>query len=120
MNRTFDKFTFMNEVILGDKVLLKQLVTLFLRKYPEGMDGMERALAGKDLREIEHAAHSLKNLVGNFFANKALELSERLETGVRGGSLEGADDIWHQLKPEMHLLRDDLKKLLEDNSGTDA
>lgn len=84
--------------------------------YPDSIDQTERALANRDIKALGDAAHNLKNLVGNFCADRIWELAEQLENATRSGSLSGTGEIWQELKCRAEELHGELKELLLERS----
>jgi HPt (histidine-containing phosphotransfer) domain-containing protein len=76
----------------GDVDLLREITNIFLAEYPALIGDIQEAVASRDARKLERAAHSLKGSVANFGAQGAVDASYRLETIGRRGLLEEAPD----------------------------
>jgi PAS domain S-box-containing protein len=93
------------ERVAGDRVLLAELVRLFLGEYPGWVADLRRGLEVGDAGAVKRAAHNLKSCLGNFGARVAFEQALRVETIGRGGSLAGADEACRALEQSLERLR---------------
>lgn len=81
-----------------DPSLLDELIDLFLDDAPKQIEGVESALAGRDIEGVERAAHTLKSSSANLGALGLSELCFDLERLGREGTLEGAQGIFERLR----------------------
>ena len=95
----------------NDLELLKEIADLFLETCPGMMAEIEKALAEKDAKALERAAHALKGSVSNFFAREAVEAALRLETMGRNGDLEGGEEAFRDLEEKIAGLKPALSDL---------
>jgi len=93
------------EVVDGDVELLKELVTLFLKNFPDNLAQIRDGLARSDTNVVERAAHSLKGSVSNFGAMRAFEAAYRLEVLGREGRLGEVESALSKLDEELNLLK---------------
>jgi HPt (histidine-containing phosphotransfer) domain-containing protein len=89
----------------GDRELLAQMVELFLEECPRYLSAITEAVSRRDVKALEQAAHSMKSVVGNFAAQKALEAARELEAVARSGDLAGAEKAHHSLQQEIERLK---------------
>jgi HPt (histidine-containing phosphotransfer) domain-containing protein len=66
---------------------------------------LQEAVSNCDSKALEHAAHALKGLVGEFYARPAFEAALRLETSGRNGNLEGIEEEYDVFKTEIERLK---------------
>jgi PAS domain S-box-containing protein len=93
------------ERIGGDRELLAELVAIFGQECPLLIGEMREALARRDSRVLERAAHSLKGAVGNFGAQSAFAAARELEALARTGDMERAEGALAALLKEIEQLR---------------
>jgi signal transduction histidine kinase/AmiR/NasT family two-component response regulator/HPt (histidine-containing phosphotransfer) domain-containing protein len=63
----------------GDEELFSEVIELFLVSCPRLMSNIKNAITSEDSEALGFAVHTLKGVVGNFWAQAALEATERLE-----------------------------------------
>jgi HPt (histidine-containing phosphotransfer) domain-containing protein len=95
----------------GDLELLKEIAALFLDEYPRALDDIHKALAIRDAKLLEHAAHGLKGSVANFSATAAEEAAFQLEQLGRAQKLDQAPEIISTLEQALALLQAELASL---------
>ncbi len=88
----------------GDRELLCELISLFLQDTPRRLAELRAALAKRDCRAVEHAAHSIKGSVSNFAAAAGVDAARRLEGMGRSGDLTGGDRAFATLVEEIERL----------------
>jgi signal transduction histidine kinase/DNA-binding response OmpR family regulator len=92
-------------MIDGDQELFQELVTLFMSESTELLEQIHVAMAQRDLKALERAAHSLKGSVGAFRAEPAVRVAQRLEDLARRGSFEEVETICETLVVEVDRLK---------------
>ncbi len=97
----------------GDSELLHELVGLFLDSYPAKLAEIREAVARRDPRALERAAHALKGSVSTFGASAAFEIALRLETLALEGDLTLAEAVFAELKAEIERLTHALAAMVE-------
>jgi PAS domain S-box-containing protein len=93
------------EITGDDGDLLAELIETFLREVPLLLDGARRALQLGQPDEVRRAAHTLKSNGATIGAIGFSELSRRLESLARSGTLEGAADLVARLEAEYETVR---------------
>jgi two-component system sensor histidine kinase/response regulator len=93
----------------GDTALLEDLIELFLQRYQAMLEGVRAALANRNQKAVEQAAHALKGTAGNLCASEVVLSAGQLEALGRLGTLAEGPMIYAQL--EKAVLR--LVQLLE-------
>jgi PAS domain S-box-containing protein len=99
----------------GDRVLLVELVRLFVQERPALLDSMEAALRDGDAQELARAAHKAKGAFGNLSAPLALQAAVELELLARHGELALATDVFLRLRVQVERLEAELRALTQDD-----
>jgi CheY-like chemotaxis protein/HPt (histidine-containing phosphotransfer) domain-containing protein len=89
----------------GDEKLLKELLAAFLSEYPPLMAQIRDAIAQRDARRLERAAHTLKGAAGTVAVSAASHAAQRLEIMGRTGDLAGATLVCTELEDTLRRLR---------------
>lgn len=96
------------EQIGGDRELLKEMIGLFGEDFPPLVARARSAIGGGDAAELERAAHALKSLVGNFYAEGALLTARRLELLATERELAAAPEVLAALESRLSALHEAL------------
>ena len=97
----------------GDLQLLGEMALLFLEEYPKTMADVRVAVASRDPRGVERAAHNLKGSVGNFGADAAYQAALTLEMCGRRNELDGVEAKLSALEEALEQLEPELVELGE-------
>jgi len=89
----------------GDATLLSEISALFLEDCDNLMHEISTAVENRDAPGLEHAAHTLKGAVGNFFAKAAVEAALNMEKIGRSGDLDRADENLSCLQQQIETLK---------------
>jgi len=92
----------------GDRELLAEMAGLFLRDCPKHMAEIRQAVARRDSKALEVAAHTLKGSVSNFAAETACTSAQRLESMGREGNLNDSESVFHFLEAEIEDVKHSL------------
>jgi len=95
----------------NDTELLKEIAGLFLESCPKLMADIQNAVARRDMKLLEHAAHALKGSVSNFFAQEAVDAAMQLEGIGRSGDPEQAESALKELEERIERLKPALAAL---------
>ena len=95
----------------GDRELLIELTKLFESERPRLAGEIRDAVARRDARALESAAHALKGSLANLAAIAASNAAQELENIGRSGDLEPADSACAALEKELDRLYPKLQKL---------
>jgi CheY-like chemotaxis protein len=82
----------------GDTALLEDLAELFLQRYHAMLEAIRAALANRDQKAVEQAAHALKGTAGNLCASEVVLYAGQLEAFGRLGTLGEGPVIYTQLE----------------------
>jgi PAS domain S-box-containing protein len=99
----------------GDRVLLVELVRLFVQERPELLSSIETALRDGDAQELARAAHKAKGAFANLSAPLALQCAVELELLARQGELALATDVFLRLTHQVQKLEAELLALTQDD-----
>ncbi len=94
-----------------DEELLVELVRIFLDDYPQSLSAIDEAVAKRDARKLERAAHTLKGAVANFGAEPVVQHAFALERIGKTGDLSHANENLRQLHEALHQLEYELLPL---------
>jgi signal transduction histidine kinase/CheY-like chemotaxis protein len=92
------------ERVQGDRKLLGELLNMFCEEYPRRQAELREALAARDAKLLERAAHSLRGSAGNLGAAATALAADALEQLARGGDLTNANDAVAAIETEMARL----------------
>jgi HPt (histidine-containing phosphotransfer) domain-containing protein len=92
----------------GSQEVLQEIITLFLEDSPKLLAAIREALQDENTAAVYRAAHTLKGSVGNFDAQAAVELAQRLEARSREGDLLAAAAVFALLEVEMQSVLESL------------
>jgi PAS domain S-box-containing protein len=99
----------------GDRVLLAEIVRLFVEERAALLDGMEQALAAGDAPELARGAHKAKGAFGNLSAPLAQQSAVELELLARHGDLAQATDVFLRLRQQVERLEAELRAFTQDD-----
>jgi PAS domain S-box-containing protein len=85
----------------GNRTLLRSLIKTFRNDCPKMMARIRTALTARDAQGLAGAAHALKGSVGNFGPSPAFDTARRMEITARGGTLDGAWEMFAALEDEI-------------------
>lgn len=100
----------------GDMELLRYIVSVFIEDYPRGLSEIRDAVARKDSRTIERAAHGLRGAISIFHAKAAVEAALRLEEMGRMGNMIHAVEALSVLEIDLAGLKLALSAVTEGNT----
>jgi HPt (histidine-containing phosphotransfer) domain-containing protein len=91
---------------IGDDLeLVTEIVELFLEESPLLLADLRQAIADRDAKAVERAAHRLKHSSGQFGSNPVVVAAVRLEVLGRKGDLADIDSTFRTLQQELQELR---------------
>jgi HPt (histidine-containing phosphotransfer) domain-containing protein len=85
----------------GDQRLLGELVTTFVDDGPKRLQAIRAALTASDVRQMEHAAHSLKGSAAILGAIRLQSAALALEDAAHDGRTENSPDLVAQIAQEL-------------------
>jgi PAS domain S-box-containing protein len=99
----------------GDRVLLAELVRLFVEERPALVAAMEVALRDGNAKDLADAAHKVKGACGNLSAPLAQQAAADLEQLARRSELGPATDAFARLVQQIERLEAELRALIRDD-----
>ncbi|HLY59192.1 MAG TPA: PAS domain S-box protein [Terriglobia bacterium] len=108
--QAIDQAALLNRVN-GDRNLLTEMAGLFLRDCPQHMTEIRQAVARRDSKALEFAAHALKGSVSNFVAEAAREAALRLESMGHQGDFRDSEIAYQTLVLEIDNVKHSLGAL---------
>jgi PAS domain S-box-containing protein len=95
----------------GDKDLLKSMIDVFVKVYPDRLGRIMEASRSGNIEELVNVAHGLKGTVGEFAAGRAFRAASRLVELGRINDLSEAEGAVRDLTQELHDLVKELVSL---------
>ena len=95
-----------------DAELFREIAEIFLNEYETDLKKIHEAITRHDAQALDSAAHSLKGTVGNFRAEAAGELAQRLEVLGKNGAPDQAAALLPELDVEIRRLADSLRSFV--------
>lgn len=91
-------------VILDDKELLMEVISIFLRDYRDHLDKIREAAVRGESDVLRSAAHRLKGSLTTLSAPRALQAAMKLEIMGRSNELQKAEAALEDLETELRVL----------------
>ncbi|MFM1559116.1 MAG: response regulator [Roseibacillus sp.] len=108
---TFDPARFRER--LGEETLMCELIEIFEDDSKQLMEDILIAQKSGDEEDLHRAAHSLKGVVGNYCADRAMKCVTELDARVRRGELDGVGELVKTLSVEVESLDSALREFRE-------
>jgi len=94
----------------GDAALLGEMAALFLDECSAHVSSIRQAVAARDARALESAAHALRGSASNFGAERTVQAALRLELMGRQEDFMASAQALRNLDDELERLRPVLEK----------
>lgn len=104
----------MNELD-GDYEFLTESLAMLEEDAPKLLSRIKDGLDRKDAEVVWQNAHSIKSMVGNFFAQPAFDAASNIESMGRQGTLDDIGKTLEVLEKEIGRLFFALRKVLDDS-----
>ncbi|MHB1699050.1 MAG: Hpt domain-containing protein [Acidobacteriaceae bacterium] len=85
----------------GDQELAREILLMFKEEYPALLRSLHKAGAGREMRQVETTAHTLKGMLANLSAVHALSTATLLEHLGREGDSSRMDEAIARLSKEL-------------------
>ena len=108
---TFDPARFSERI--GEETLMCELIEIFEDDSKQLMEDILIAQKSGDEEDLHRAAHSLKGVVGNYCADRAMKCVTELDARVRRGELDGVGELVKTLSVEVESLDSALREFRE-------
>jgi HPt (histidine-containing phosphotransfer) domain-containing protein len=89
----------------GSKVVLEELVDLFIEECPKQMNEIREAQSQQEWLKLQRAAHTLKGSVSIFAAQRAYDAALRIEKMGKEQNASDFDTAWARLEDEVEKLK---------------
>ena len=103
-NPVFDPTAALNS-LEGDNELLHEIAGIFLAQAPQHMEKIRAAVADRDPKLLERAAHGLKGAAANLLAQGVVNAAGKLEEIGRAGYVAGSQQGLDILEEELQKLQ---------------
>lgn len=104
------------QAVGGEVALLKDVVEIFIKDYPQEMGELDAAVAARDVDRVARSAHKLKGELAAIGAEAAFLAAKYLNDVARTNNVESIMEAWSTLKYEMDLLEPELLKVVADEA----
>ena len=94
----------LSERVGTNSELMREIVQIFFDRYPAIMARVQEAVAARNFKELERAAHSLRGYLVNFYATRASEAARELEIKGRLSDAVNIEEAFSKLQHELDLL----------------
>jgi two-component system sensor histidine kinase/response regulator len=101
----------------GDQQLFREFVAVYDEDVPTLMEALRNALRGHDREGVERNAHSVRGLISNFGARRAVETAAQMEEVAKTARWQDADTTFEKLEREIKLLSEALQCYRTDALG---
>lgn len=101
----------------GNELLIKNLIRQFLDDLPNQINELKEAVVAKDRDKTRFLAHKIKSSMGNFGADKARQLAQKIENASRDDKMKDAYGSFMNFEIEMKNIENFLNKFLKQRSG---
>ena len=96
-----------------DTQLLKEIFGIFQKEYKRESAAVQGALASSNSLLAAQSAHTLKGVLANLSAPRAMNLASRMEILARSGDLGGASTLLPQMHEEVGRVQSAIAGILE-------
>src|SRR5260370_22020247 len=84
----------------NDRELLRELLSIFKREFPDHLRALQNAVAGNDAVQAAGVSHTLKGMLANLAVTKAAASASRLERLALAGEISSLGDALAALEKE--------------------
>ncbi len=96
----------------NDRELLRELLSIFKREFPEHLRALQNAVAGNDAVQAAGVSHTLKGMLANLAVTKAAASASRLERLARAGEISSLGDALAAFEKEVQGLLPEMESYL--------
>lgn len=102
----------LNETILGNREILKDLLDTYFEDLPERMQDIQEGIKNNDTEKLTFAAHSLKGMSRNISAKAVAKHAQLLEQMGRNKNMDKALTVFDNLLDDIERLKKNVNELL--------
>jgi len=96
----------------NDRELLRELLSIFKREFPEHLRALQNAVAANDAVQAAGVSHTLKGMLANLAVTKAAASASRLERLARAGEISSLGDALAAFEKEVQGLLPEMESYL--------
>jgi HPt (histidine-containing phosphotransfer) domain-containing protein len=89
----------------GDVTVMRELVDLYFHQAAQIMEGLEHAITGSEVAEVNHLAHKLAGSSLACGMSAVVPALRKLEGNARAGNLNGARQLFAETATQMEVVR---------------
>ncbi len=115
MSEPFDRAELIEELD-GDMEFLAETFEMFVEDSTDLLEKLTNAVSASDADSVASGAHTVKSMVGNFFAGPAHQTALELEMMGKNGNLSEASAKLDALKTELERLEQSLRDLIKSSA----
>ena len=97
-----------------DKEIVREVIDIFVDECDDRINNLQKDIEEKDFTSLAFNAHSLKGMIANYMAPKAVELARKLEELAKNNSEEGINEVFIELKSTTKELLIELEDYLKE------
>ena len=97
----------------GDRDLLHELATLYFVEYPKQFEELRSAVAARDLKRVQQAAHKISGTARSFAAAPAAKAAHALEQTREFGDGASISEMASRLAQELRRLQTALEQAVD-------
>jgi HPt (histidine-containing phosphotransfer) domain-containing protein len=115
-------FTQLQSACDGDIAMMRELMGLYFRQADEILAGLEKAITGNNVAEVNHLSHKLAGSSLACGIRSIVPSLRRMEGGAKSGHLIGAPALLADVNSEMKTIRSHVEDYLlryQSNSKTE-
>jgi len=98
-----------------NKALLNKLIKYFIENSPVQINNLEKAILENDLEQVDRISHKLKSEVGNFGAEKAINILSEINRLSRNNTNRNLGKLFRIFREEINKVIQYLERYIEIN-----
>ena len=95
----------------GDEEMIADLLEIFEETFGEILNDTKAAVESKSFDDLEHAAHTLKGMIANFFAEDLISAAQKLESMGKSSELVDAESHLQLLISGIPVLIEEIRAI---------
>ena len=101
------------QLVEGDVVFLRSLVSLFLKHSPQLLQDIQTAVEHRDIAALVNSTHTLRGNAANLFAKPVAATTRLLESMAQSGRIEQASPLVELLANQTRALQHAMQQFLD-------
>lgn len=111
----FFNLDFFSEQCVGDKMLMSELIKMFLKSVTPQLDSLDKAIAIRESFDLNRITHKMRGSISPFGAKATGDLLFILEAMGKENSWENIDEIYALAKTSVEKLMNELQFFLDES-----